>query len=499
MHVIVDRDVELPDEWVTALGDSTIRRAGHPAPLDLDPKPGGPVLVVADVGAVDPARVGELLHQAESAVAGGNAAVFVEGVETTEVLASLGAVYAFDSMQTHYAGGFDPTYSAKGMGLDMQFRLTGRAIRSVRIGSPAVRRAVEPEIGIYLDVMTKNLSPRSLAARFAPLFTGIVAHGLKDANTKILDLQRSPGGDDVLTMSVNPDELSGARTVRDWSLRLEASKDAHYINRVARRIPSGALPYLDDFVDEVWAATNIPPQQRQILEESFADLSPARHAAVLVANEADGAATARATTIAQAAPNTVLWAPDTRTVSEWNGGWERTDLTIDDLEYDPVVILIATSIRTVPWAQVSGAVVVSDLTTTDLTSQLVSDWVGSTDDFRGHSAQIFGETFLRADRIITADSEGRDFVLGFISGLKRLNAYAYDADTSYSTIVAVENGTDEAAGVILRPVRALDLVETTVEYESTPHAVFAKEKTGFVDTLKNSGRKVAETVKGIKK
>lgn len=498
MHVIVDRDSELPAQW-SALEGTTIRRAGQPAPLDLDPAPSGLVLVIADASAIDLAQLTSLIEQAKAAVAGGKAAVFVPGVETTPVLASRGALYAFDAQQTHYAGGFDPTYGALAMGLDMQFRLSSRAIPAVRIGSPAITKPVVAELGIYLDVMTKNLSPRSLASRFAPLFTGIVAHGLRSENTTILDLQRSPGGDDVLTMSVNPDGLAGARTVRDWSLRLEASKEAHYINRVARRIPSGALPHIDAFMDEVWEATGIPADQRKVLEDSFADLTPVRHSALLVAPSEDETALARATAIAQTVPNTVLWDPNARIVSTWDGEWVPSGYGIDDLSNEAVVYLIGSSIRTVPWAHTSGAVVVSDLTTTEVTPRLAQDWVGHTDEFRGPSAQNFGETFLRADRILTSDAAGRDFVLGFISGLNRLNAYAYDADTSYATIVAVEEGTSGAEAIIARPLRALDLIETTVEYESTPHAVFAKEKTGFVDSFKHSGRKAMTAVKGLKK
>lgn len=224
----------------------------------------GLVLILTEPGLVNEHEFSAIVERGIRAVEMDQALAFVPQVEDTQVLATAAACYAFSGHTIRLAGGLDSSLPIHELGLDTQLRLAGRAVESLKVGISAVTGVPALEFAQYLSVMTKNLTSRVQNAYLAPLLTGVIDHSFRTSHmdTSAIDLQRSPGGDDVPDLTYPNGAFDGSQIVREWGEALSYLDTSKFIASEARRIPDRRLPNFHAFIDEVWDSTGIPASQR---------------------------------------------------------------------------------------------------------------------------------------------------------------------------------------------------------------------------------------------
>ncbi len=507
VFLVVPPSFEIPSPLMQTLGDDvvtrTARREGQKR-SNLELIPEGIALVLAEPALVDFDQFPELWRTCMESVGRKQAVACVPGAESEQVLSTAAALYAFDARDVHLAGGFDSALPIHGVGLDMQLRLAGRAVSAVKVGCAAITAIPEISFADHLTVLTKNLTSQVQAAYLAPLFTGVIDNSLRatGTDTSALDLQRSPGGDDVPTLSHPRGAFAGAEAVRTWGASLDSLEDSKFITSEARRIPDRRLPYLHAFIDEVWAATGIPAATRAMLEGAFADLRRTDIPEIVCAARSDDAASlARMNEITDELTEAAFWWDPARQelCERIDGQWVPSSHTLDTVSrISCIAYLVGASIREVPWVATSPAILIADFTTTDTTKGLETEWVGhsSGGTFRGAHAQNLAETVERADHIVVRSVEQRDFLLGMLVAGMRLNQYTYDEDPSLNSLISIEDGTRAACSAIARPVHPFERVKTTPEYEKSPYGQLASASESMKETIKRAPLKVAAKLKG---
>lgn len=425
--------------------------------------------------------------------------------ESRGVLAVPAPVYTFDSRALHLCGGLDTAFSLPALAVDAQWRLTAAGVPGEQ-RTTTLLEAGTPDLDTveYLRILTKNLSPAYQLEFLTPLFTALIDHPLRNSgvDTAALDLARRPGNDAEPLLHVPSTTFSGAQVVRDWSASLAGLESRNEAALAAARIPDRRLPYVADFLDRVWASAGIPTSERDFLETAFADIRRDHEPSIAFAVAgSDTAARARFTRIATEIHEPLyLWDPESKELSERGADptapFQPARRTLASaVETIAVTYILNLPARAVPWSGNHG-VVIADVATANLTAMVRTDWVGVTGtESVGANASVLNETLSVADRVITADTAQRDFVLGALSGNYRLDQNTYDDDHSLTSLVAQENGGIAAALAALRsPIHAYERVETTQLYEEPGKPGARKHP-----HLRRALRGLASTLKGERK
>lgn len=510
--LIVPPGFHIPEHVRSRLGRHFLIRevpdtAGHYVDLEIPHPEQTGVLLFASGAVMTEAKLLSLLELSEPLLAEHMAVAFVPGYEQRSVLAAAASVYAFPGREVHLAGGFDSRLPRSALGLDTQFRLAGRYVGAIALGTPLVDAIPQLPTASYLQVFTKNVTSKVQLAYLAPLFAGLVDHSLRatGVDTTALDLQRSPGGDTESTLSVPAGAFDGAQLLRDWGTSLKEVERVKYVTSESRRIPDSRLPYLEDFVDEMWRSTGIGEARREILERAFADIQKRRPQIALVARSDDDSAVQRMRSIAEhVVEDLYWWDPATQTMRLRHAGeteWAECEDPEGSRTGDIAIsYLIGVSVREAPWAQTSPGIVIMDFTTTDLASKLSAEWVGHSvaTPFHGPRSLLLGESLRRADRVVASSEWQRDFILGAVATLHRLDQYTYDEDPSLRTLISIENGEEAAMDALRRPVHPFDLVRTTPEYEHSPQASLAKSMSSPRDHLRRFATRATDRLKGAR-
>ena len=484
------------------------RELGKIADLEIPDPLSTKIFILNDPAAIDDSQLVPLIEEGIATAATGMAVAFVPGTGVTSVLATAAAAYAFDGHAVHLAGGLDPTLSIDELGLDTQFRLAGRAVKTVAIGSKAVTSQVELPVTAYLNVLTKNVTSQVQAGLLAPLFAGIVHHSLQISNTDTsqLDLQRSPGGDDQPLLQHPSGAFSGAETLRKWAAAVPDIESKKFITSEARRIPDRRIPHLDQFIEEVWQATGIGAEQRSMLEMAFAEITSTDRPQIIFGLRAsDKTAVERMEAIAaNLAEPLYWWDPQSQRLLERPSGateWQESDSSIESAGNDTTITYaIGIQAREIPWQQLSPSIFIADFTTTDVVAEMKSEWARQSIHvpLSASHATLFMETIRQADALIANSIYQRDFLLGAVAGIHRLNQYTYDEDPSLGSLISVENGTKAAQAAISRPVHPFERVRTTPEYERSPHAVLAKSSVSVKNSVVTLQGKAKDKLRGIR-
>ncbi|MFG6285147.1 hypothetical protein ACGUFB_01415 [Actinotignum schaalii] len=480
--------------------------AGQPAPR-ADLTAGETVTaVVTTPGAVTKTALAQLL-----ATPGRNTAwcaSLADKPNTSEsrgVLATPAPVYTFDSRALHLCGGLDTAFSLPALAVDAQWRLTAAGVPGKQ-RTTALLEAGTPDLDTvdYLRILTKNLSPAYQLEFLTPLITALIDHPLRNSgvDTAALDLARRPGNDAEPLLHVPSTTFSGAQVVRDWGASLAGLESRNEAALAAARIPDRRLPHMAEFLDRVWASAGIPTSERDFLETAFADIRRDHEPSIAFAVAgSDTAARTRFSRIAADIPEPLyLWDPESKELSERGADptapFQPARRTLASaVETIAVTYILNLPARAVPWSGNHG-VVIADVTTANLTAMVRTDWVGVTGtESVGANASVLNETLTVADRVITADTAQRDFVLGALSGNYRLDQNTYDDDHSLTSLVAQENGGIAAALAALRsPIHAYERVETTQLYEEPGKPGARKHP-----HLRRALRGLASTLKGERK
>lgn len=470
----------------------------------------GLVLILTEPTLIDGHSLGAIVERGIKAAEINQAIAFVpEGTNTTPVLATAAACYAFSAHSIRLAGGLDSSLPIHELGLDAQFRLAGRAVESLKVGSPAVTGVPTLGFSQYLSVMTKNLTSRVQNAYLAPLLTGVIDHSFRTSHmdTSAIDLQRSPGGDEVPDLTYPRGAFQGAQEVRKWGEDLSYLDTSKFITSEARRIPDRRLPNFHSFIDEVWNSTGIPESQRQLLEDAFSDIRTSTvPEIVFVARSDDTEALDRLKSISPLINEPLFWwAPDTQAIMERkspDSDWYPSPHDLRSLaENTCICYLIGTPVREAPWVSSSPTIVIADFTMVDIESDLKNEWIGhvSANQFKGSSTTLLMETLVSADHVVSSSIQQRDFLLGALSSVMRLNQYTYDEDHSLKSLISIESGTAAALAAIERPVHPFERVQTTPEYEEAPYEKLAKTSESFVQALRTAPERAIEKLKEVRR
>lgn len=451
--------------------------------------------------------INELLQCAYEETSTEKACAFVPSSEESKhVLSTAAAAYAFDAKAVHLAGGLDSRLTPDAMGMDMLFRLAARAVETQTVPSTLIRESPSFLFSSYLTVFSRNLTSTTQLRFLAPLFLGLIDQPLRDSgvDTAALDLQRSPGNDDIPKLSVPAQAFSGAQLVRTWLDDLPMLEDGKVIIAKSRRLPDTVLVGLDDFVEEMWVASSIPHDKQVFLRQAFADISRPREVNTLfVIPSDDHNAVERLETLYRAyGQPAFLYDTSTGKVSyreNPDGEWAEASSRLKEAQQCAAAYLIASHTREVPWLQSSSGVIILDVTTSSLLDDLCHDHsgYGRGDALLGAQATMMNETFGHVDHVIVRDSQQRDFVLGALIAIQRLNQHTYDEDFSLSNLVACENGTRAAIKALSRPCRPFERVNNSEEYERTIFDSAARADRSMTDIIHNIGERVGNTAKGF--
>lgn len=468
----------------------------------------GLVLILTEPGLVNEHEFSAIVERGIRAVEINQALAFVPPAVDAQVLATAAACYAFSAHAIRLAGGLDSSLPIHELGLDTQLRLAGRAVESLTVGISAVTGVPALEFAQYLSVMTKNLTSRVQNAYLAPLLTGVIDHSFRTSHmdTSAIDLQRSPGGDDVPDLTYPKGAFGGSQIVREWGESLSYLDTSKFITSEARRIPDRRLPNFHAFINEVWDSTGIPLAQRRVLEDAFSDITASSvPEIVFVARSNDPQALDRLQEISARVDEPLFWwLPDTHTVMERTtpgSDWYPSPHDLKSLsENTCICYLIGTPIREAPWVSSTPTIVIADFSLTDIESGLKEEWIGhvSAHQFKGSATTLLMETLTSADHVVAGSLKQRDFLLGALSSVMRLNQYTYDEDHSLKSLISIESGIDASLSAIERPVHPFERVQTTPEYDEAPYEKLAKISESFVQTLRAAPERVIEKLKGVR-
>ncbi|MBR6458952.1 MAG: hypothetical protein IKS49_02175 [Actinomycetaceae bacterium] len=400
------------------------------------------------------------------------------------VLATVAPAYAFDALTLHLAGGLDSTLSLNEMCLDAMIRAAGRGSQPIALGHSSIISLPSLAIDSYLKVIARNFSSDTQARYLAPVFLATVTAPMQatHTDTSVLDLERTAytPSQGVSVRDLPEGSNDGVHALHEWLSGLENSTIANTVLQPFRRRPDALLPNMDDFFAEAVRATGIEESAAETLIAAFADVAENLAPRVLFAVSANPEARARMDSIRSCLPYEVSYFDaETRTFYTSvtpDSPWHETD---DSKAQDhPIAYLIDTHVRTLPWVNTTNTIVIADFTCTDSVAPLRSDLLMYTAEIPrpskflekepkpGMHAYVLNETLARADRLIARDSAQRDFLLGAISGLYRLNQYTYDEDLSLASLIDTEDGTRAACSAIEMCLHPFDIITNNAEYEA---------------------------------
>lgn len=395
-----------------------------------------------------------------------------EGRSGDELVAATGSAYVFRLEALREIGGFWWPFDFGGLEEDAQWRLVTRGYHVHRI---ALREYVPRTLSTStrLALLVNNLEQSTLESFLPGLVIAAVATPFRagDVDTSVLDLQRSPGGDDVGTFALPFAALAGVENVDTFAQNLsslsETRRETQQTRRQSDRVLATAVMA---FIDDCWASVG---GDRELLERAFPPVlaSQTRLRALVVGSNAPAGPAGNedwVTRISRVIARDVEvrhYAAATGDVHEWvDGVWELSSSTTTQLSsWTDLAIFEGVYLRSVPWLSAGSAPILIDCSHWSFESDLEREYSGLTDrpDDHGIHTHLLTETLARADKIIAADERQRDFLLGVLAGIQRLTPLVYDEDHSLRALV---DTVDQDLEVFLEwcrtPRRAVDLVRS---------------------------------------
>ena len=356
------------------------------------------------------------------------------------------------------AGSADPRTAM----LDLQWRLNLSGHRVLALEGPTVPRDVttvgeeQCRVATILTALTvlPGNSLRGLLTSVAQMYLVSSALHSASVDTTALDLQRSPGGDEVATLSIPASGLAAGLGLDTALEGIEATSRVRASVQLHRRVPDRALtPLMEPALAHLLGAESADDRarlsglldicgMRSALSEPIhllivaPDTGPARERADWLAQRVDAGMTVR------------IVGSDSGQVLE-AGASVECPLHAQPAWAD-VIVLIAATLDDLPGASRVEAPVVVDLSTLDVVPWLLGGPPSS------HRSGALQAMVTRADLVIAADARQRDLLLGALAGQVRVNAAVYDEDPSLMSLVCADDDGRTLAEFCRRPVRAAD-------------------------------------------
>lgn len=414
------------------------------------------------------------------------------------VLLAEGAATVMSLAALREVGGLWWTFDDGGLEQDAQWRLNARGWDVLAV-SGLVRDASRTRrlgLAVRLALLVNNLEAANLERVLPAMVVAAVTAPLRehDVPTRVLDLQRSPGGDDVGTVAVPTVALSGVEAVNGFAALLPRARDSRAVTQETRRLSDRMIaPLIHEFIEETWASIG---GARSLLEDAFPESSgpPNRVLLATAADPRDGQGigtwvTTVARRLADDAHVRCVAVRDNLVLELRAGDWREPVDGGDDVACWPdAIVFEGVYLRSLPWTAAAGVPILVDCTHWPYEEDLANEYSGLTMmmDDHGVHAHLLNETLSRADFTLVADTAGRDRMLGLMAGLKRLNALVYDEDHSLHNLVDVLDLTtlDQLVSWCRTPRRAVDLVRSFGRSAPEEHL-----GSGLARALRPRGRK----------
>jgi hypothetical protein len=416
------------------------------------------------------------------------AAVVITGSDVpagSDAFAEAGAGIVVARRAINEVGGLHvPGADPEGLGAepDLQWRLAARGYRIVTLPlGPAGCYPRSIPLQTRLAVLMNNLEADTLGRCLPALVMASVTEPLRTggADTVALDLQRSPGGDDVGTLSLAHAALRGIRAGVDLSDDLPDIAGTRVVSQATRRLTDRVMaPSIAPYLQATAVQAAVTAEIAHALPWQI-DAGRRLHTLIISGHPPDSAGAARVAAIEAAARTTqeVLVASPADAV---------------DQRWADAVVLEGVYARTVPWATSGHVPVLVDLTQWRFEDDLRSEHSGLERNAGrfGMSTDLLLETLTRADMIVVADDDQRDVALGLLAGCERLNDVVYDEDASLKSLVSILDP-DGIAHWCIRPRRAIDLVLTLIKDSPA-------EEPGPMSTIRRLSRPLRRVMGGAR-
>ncbi len=301
--------------------------------------------------------------------------------------------------------------------------------------------------------MVKNYDDESLARTLPAALALAVRRSIArtGVDATLLDLQRSPGGDDVGTVEVPKMALTGPYAI-DYLVEQLPSIMASRRDLQARRRRSDRELF-PLFREPLEPALGMPSylQAHDALVEAFriGEHLSARHRVLVVTGEPLGDRMAGPAIRAWEIASALADEHDVRLVS--TAGAHRTSPAFaveyaagtglrEPTDWADVIVFQGFLLETAPWLKASSKVIVADVYDPMHLEQLeqAKDLgpVGRRNAL-AVTTHALNEQLRRADFLLCASAKQRDFWLGQLAGQGRINPAVYDEDASLDNLISV--------------------------------------------------------------
>jgi GT2 family glycosyltransferase len=383
-----------------------------------------------------------------------------------DVLFPTGSAAIFRTSVFRDLGGFDEQFFMFFEDVDLGWRinLAGLRVRYVP-GSIVYHRhhAAIRKFGSYREhyflarnsllTIYKNFGDETLSRVLAPALMLAVHNGvlLGEADATALDLERSPGGDDVETLTLDKQALTGAFAVDYLTRNLPAlTKQRREIQRGRVRSDEALARLFGDLLQGTSPATGYHAAWLNTIQAfGLADGVIRRSRVVVItadtlSNRMAGPAI-RAFHIAE----TLAHEHDVQLVSTTkceieNPAFECRKADDETLRrivaWSDVVVFQGFVMHFAPWLVETDKVIVVDIYDPMHLEQLeqtkADDPVERAANITA-TTEVLNQQLRRGDFFLCATEEQRHFWLGQLAGVGRLNPRNYDRDSSLGTLLAV--------------------------------------------------------------
>ncbi|SDM36247.1 hypothetical protein [Actinomyces ruminicola] len=352
---------------------------------------------------------------------------------------------------------------------DVQWRLSLLGHRVVTVpgpASPAVPHTAEEiatRMRSVLGMMSTNLGPqwRGALLSAAQIFALASPLHVAGVDTTVLDLQRSPGGDDVGDVLVPAAGLTGAYAIDRQLKDLEETQGVReYVQRV-RRVPDRALADLIAAALPTLLGIHDAAQHEQFDRiASLVGLNTLMREPlhVLVVAPTVGAGAEKADHLAQVLGDSVLLRrvdPDTDTMTQ--GDVSLSGLAAEHTDWADVIALIGVVLADAPGTAFTRTPLLADLSVVDILGWMMNT---ARTDRRGDALE---DLCKRADRLLVSDAVQRDILLGALAGAGRVNDVVYDHDPSLNSLVDVDADGRALEDFCRHPMQAADASSMSAE------------------------------------
>lgn len=301
--------------------------------------------------------------------------------------------------------------------------------------------------------MYKNLDDESLAKALPGAMALAVRRSLARAgvDASTLDLQRSPGGDDVGTLEVPKMALTGVYAIDYFVDQFpDIARDRAALQRARRRSDRELFPLFRHAIEPAYSIEGYNEAHDALVEAFGIDRHfVSRHRVLVVTGEPllerMAGPAIRAWEIAGAlAPEHEVRLVSTAGARTTSDDFEVVHATGRELrvqtDWADVIVFQGFLLEGAPWLKDSSKILVADVYDPMHLEQLEQakdlGEAGRAQSIR-ETTRILNEQLRRADYVLCASDKQRDFWLGQLAGQGRINAPVYDEDQSLDSLIGV--------------------------------------------------------------